>query len=81
MPARQIVFCIYSFLHILFSENTFARRGGWKYACDEVTTQWMAFRMGFLSVYQFLSNVLIRFTVRIIPNGLRSVIYKKLLRK
>lgn len=70
-----------SLLLFRYDPNTFARRGGLKYACDEVATQWIAFRMGFLSVYQFLSNVSIRFTVRVIPNSLRSIIYKKLLRR
>lgn len=69
-----------SLLWFRYNPDTFARRGGWKYACDEVKTQWNIYRMGFINTAELAGNIAIRFTMRIIPNWLRSVIYKKLLR-
>lgn len=69
-----------SLLWFRYNPDTFARRGGWKYACDEVATQLNIYRMGFISLPTFLSNVLIRFTVRIVPNFVRGVFYRKILR-
>lgn len=69
-----------SLLWFRFDPSTFARRGGWKYACDEVATQWNIHRMGFTSVLMFLHNVCIRFTTRIMPNWLRTLVYRTLLR-
>lgn len=70
-----------SLLWFRYDPNTFARRGGWKYACDEVATQWNIYQLGFISLSQFLQNVAIRFTVRIVPNKVRSIFYKKVLRR
>lgn len=69
-----------SLLWFRYNPDTFARRGGWKYACDEVATQLNIYRMGFISLQTFLSNVLIRFTVRIVPNCVRGAFYRKMLR-
>lgn len=70
-----------SLLWFRYDPNTFKRRGGWKYAIDEVITQYNILRMGFISIPRFVVNVGIRFTARIMPNWLRSLIYTKLLRK
>lgn len=69
-----------SLLWFRYNPDTFARRGGWKYACDEVATQWNMYRMGFISVPRLLVNVLIRFTVRIVPNSIRGKFYRYALR-
>lgn len=70
-----------SLLWFRYDPNTFKRRGGWKYAIDEVITQYNILRMGFISIPQFVMNVGIRFTARMMPNRLRGLIYTKLLRK
>lgn len=58
-----------------------ARRGGWKYAKSEVNLQQKMYSMGLIGSGTFCKNVIIRFTIRIMPNKLRSIVYSKLLRK
>lgn len=70
-----------SLLYFRFSPNMFKRRGGWKYAMDEFRFQRLLLERGFISISTFMSNVIIRFSTRIMPNTLRKWIYKKLLRK
>lgn len=70
-----------SLLYFRSSDDVFKRRGGWKYAVTEVKFMWRLYRIGYIGLMSTLSNILIRFTVRIIPNSLRSWIYNKLLRK
>ncbi len=63
------------------SPDMFRRRGGWRYALDECRFQRKLWKMGFITIAQFLRNVIIRFMVRIIPNSWRTFVYKKLLRR
>lgn len=63
-----------------FSPDTFKRRGGWKYACDEVKTQVNIYRMGFITFSTLIKNIIIRFTTRILPNSIRGWLYKSFLR-
>lgn len=70
-----------SLLYFRTSPNMFKRRGGWKYAMDEVRFQNVMRKMNMITWGRFLMNVAIRFPVRIMPNKLREVIYKKSLRK
>lgn len=69
-----------SLLWFRYNPDTFARRGGWKYACDEAATQWNIYRMGFISVPRLIVNVFIRFIVRIVPNTVRGAFYRFALR-
>lgn len=62
-------------------DGMFARRGGWKYAKSEIKLQREFLRLGLIGYFDFIKNVAIRFTVRIIPNKMRTFVYKKLLRK
>ena len=66
-----------SLLYFRFSPEMFKRRGGLKYAIDEIR---FMFNTGFISLIQSIKNVAIRYTTRILPNNLRSCLYKKLLR-
>lgn len=63
------------------NQQMIARRGGWKYAMSELRLQRAFLRMGFIGWWRFLKNVIIRFTVRLMPNKLRIAIYKNFLRK
>lgn len=69
-----------SLLYFRFSPDMFKRRGGWKYAKDELRFQKMLYERGFISRKEFVKNSFIRFTARVIPNKLRAWVYKKLLR-
>lgn len=70
-----------SLLYFRFSRDMFKRRGGWKYAIDELRFQRQIRVMEFISFPQYMKNVLLRFIIRVLPNTLRSELYKKLLRK
>jgi len=70
-----------SLLWFRFSEDVYKRRGGWKYAKDDIRAQWNFYKMGFTTLWEFITNSIIRGTVRIVPNSLRAFTYKHLLRK
>ncbi|MBO4985110.1 MAG: glycosyltransferase [Bacteroides sp.] len=69
-----------SLLYFRFSPDMFKRRGGWKYAKDELRFQKMLHERRFISHKELIRNTFIRFTARIIPNSFRAWVYKKLLR-
>ena len=58
-----------------------ARRGGWKYAKSEINLQKKMYQLGLIGPMTFIKNSMIRFTIRMMPNKLRVIIYQKLLRK
>jgi glycosyltransferase involved in cell wall biosynthesis len=70
-----------SLLYFRISSDMFKRRGGWKYAIDELKFQTEIKKMGFINNQDFFKNVSIRFLSRIIPNFLRAFLYIKILRK
>lgn len=57
------------------------KRVGW----DKIKQEFLLFyefkKMGYINSYQFVRNVSLKFLLRIIPNWLRSYIYKRFLRK
>lgn len=65
-----------SLLWFRYSSETIKRRGGWKYAYDELKTQHNIYKMGFIDVFTFMKNILIRFIVRILPMRIRVEVYK-----
>lgn len=69
-----------SLLYFRVSPDMFKRRGGLKYAWNEVCFQHCLLKMGFISWKRFCMNVLLRFPVRIAPNSIRTFIYKNFLR-
>ena len=70
-----------SLLYFRFSKDMIKRRGGWKYAINDIKSQLSFYKMGFLSLPILLYNIGIRIIIRIVPNSLRTFIYKKFLRK
>ena len=69
-----------SLLYFRTSSDMFKRRGGWKYAMDELRFQNMMRKMGMIGWKRFLMNVAVRFPGRIIPNVFRGFLYRKLMR-
>jgi glycosyltransferase involved in cell wall biosynthesis len=57
------------------------RRSGLKYAFEEVKFQKELFSLGFLNIFEFIRNVLIRFISRVIPKTLVKKIYRVLRRE
>lgn len=70
-----------SLIYFRTSNDVYKRRGGWKYAKDDIKAQWSFYKMGFLSFLEMNKNIAIRVSVRLMPNSVRSLVYKKLLRK
>lgn len=60
--------------------DLFIRRGGWNYFKLEYKFQCLLRINGFISCPRFIENISIRFIFRIIPNKIRSFLYKKTLR-
>ena len=69
-----------SLLLFRFSADMFKRRGGWRYAMDELRFQKVLKCIHFISMFEFVENVIIRFFMRIMPNVWRTKLYKLLLR-
>lgn len=64
-----------------FSVETVKRRGGIKYAISEIKAQQCFYRAGYITFFDFLCNVVTRFIVRLLPAELRSLLYKKIIRR
>ena len=69
-----------SLLYFRASSDMFKRRGGFKYACTEAKFLWHIHRLGLVGLGMTCINLPLRFFTRIIPNKLRSWIYKNVLR-
>jgi glycosyltransferase involved in cell wall biosynthesis len=61
-------------------EELFNRRGGLTYARIETKLQYEFLQLGMISVPVFLLNICVRIPLRLIPNRLRSFVYRTLLR-
>lgn len=59
----------------------FARRGGWRYLKQDLKFQKFLLSSGFITAMQFMKNVFVRSVVRLMPNNVRVLIYKSLLRE
>ena len=70
-----------SLLYFRMSPDMFKRRGGWKYAKDEIRFQRKLLELGFIGHVRFVENVCVRFVVRVLPNNSRGFFYTKILRK
>lgn len=70
-----------SLLRFRTSPEMYRRRGGLRHALNEVRFQYHIRKWGFISLGRFMSNVMIRFTARILPNGSRMYFYRKILGK
>ena len=61
-------------------EDLFDRRGGLAYAKTETRLQYEFFRLGVISLPVFLLNICARIPLRLLPNRVRSVVYRTFLR-
>lgn len=61
--------------------ETSNRRGGLEYLKIEYNALKIFYKKGLINYYYFLTNFILRFSFRICGNNLRSVLYKKILRK
>ena len=68
-------------LYIRSNFDVYERRGGILYIKNEIKALTKFYREGYLNLYYYLTNIVIRLGVRICGNNLRRMIYKKFLRK
>lgn len=68
-------------LYFRMTNDSFKRRGGWKYAKNEYNALKEFKRIGFLSKSEFLFAVITRFPIRVLPNFIRKFVYTTFLRK
>ncbi|MFC6752976.1 glycosyltransferase [Halorubrum tibetense] len=61
-------------------EDLFNRRGGLAYAKTETRLQYEFLRLGAISLPVFFLNICARIPLRLLPNGVRSVVYRTFLR-
>lgn len=63
------------------TNDTYKRRGGWKYIKAEYGLQKEFLKLGITNKVEFLRNITLKNIVRLMPNWLRKFIYLKILRK
>ena len=68
-------------VNVRADEEMYARRGGWQYLKQDYKFQQLLLNSKFITCKQFIRNIFYRSIVRIMPNKLRIIFYKKLLRK
>jgi len=69
-----------SLVYYRVGPEMFQRRGGLKYVRHEWKLQRQLYDKGFISLGEFFRNGMTRTAVRMMPNSLRGMIYKKVLR-
>jgi glycosyltransferase involved in cell wall biosynthesis len=68
-------------VHVRVNTDSYGRRGGWKYFKSEETIQRDMLKRRMISPLRYLINITIRLFVQMfIPNNVRALIYRKLLR-
>lgn len=67
-------------VNVRADKDMFARRGGWQYLKQDYKFQKQLLKTKFIGKTDFLINITIRSIVRLIPNKVRSYLYKKILR-
>ena len=68
-------------VNVRADEKMFARRGGRQYLKQDYRFQQLLLNSKFITCKQFIRNIFYRSIVRIMPNKLRIIFYKKVLRK
>lgn len=67
-------------LYVRGGKSMFMRRGGFKYAMQDLKLQYMFYQIGFVSFIDMLINFFLRLPIRLMPNLLRRFVYEKFLR-
>ncbi|MGL5646469.1 MAG: glycosyltransferase [Clostridium sp.] len=68
-------------LYFRVTNDTYKRRGGWRYVKAEWILQKKYLKLGVINKKEFIINIMLKTVVRIIPNEIRKIIYLKVLRK
>ena len=68
-------------LYFRSNSDLYKRRGGIKYIKREIKALTKFYKDGNMNLYYYLTNMIIRFGIRICGNNLRMLVYKKFLRR
>lgn len=68
-------------VNVRANDEMFARRGGWKYVTQECLFFNVIYKNKFINPYYFLTNILVRLCIRMLPCKFRKNIYYLFLRK
>lgn len=68
-------------IYFRVNDDTYKRRGGWKYIKAEYELQKNFLEIGLINKIEFLRNITLKNIVRVVPNSLRKIIYNIYLRK
>ena len=68
-------------VNVRADDDMFARRGGWKYLKQDLRFQQWIYDIGFVSFYQWITNIIVRSAMRLIPSTIKVMLYKNFLRK
>lgn len=69
-----------SLLFFRTSTDVFRRRGGVRYARQDILMQRKMLHLGLVTPFEVLGNVLLRAPVRLLPNRIRALVYRYFLR-
>lgn len=70
-----------SLLFFRITPDTYKRRGGVKFIKADVLFQTELLKIGFINIFEYLRNLFVRISFRIVPWQIRELLQKKLLRK
>lgn len=68
-------------VNVRIGKKMYERRGGWSYFMKYKRARKRIYDTGFISRWDYVYTLAVQFVVAIIPNGLRSMIYKYLLHR
>ena len=70
-----------SLLFFRTTPDTYKRRGGIRFVKADILFQTELLRSGFVNIFEYLRNLFVRISFRIVPWQIRELLQKKLLRK
>ena len=70
-----------SLVYARVDKNMFQRRGGVKYFLQEVKLQNIFYTNHFINTFEYVRNIGMRMSARLLPNAIRGILYRKYMRK
>lgn len=68
-------------VYVRGGKSMIIRRGGLSYAIKIVKLQKLFYELKYIKMYELIINCLVRITVSIVPNFIREIFYRKILRR
>lgn len=68
-------------VNVRVNSNLYERRGGWQYFIKYKTGRKNVLDTGYIGYLDYVYTIIVQFVVALVPNNMRSIIYKKILRR